>query len=266
LPKGADPADMARRDPAALKTALERSRSFLDFRVRRALESGNLRTPEGRAKTAEAALAMVAEHPNPLVREQYIGEIAGAVDISVEQLTRSMSQRGAKVSVTPVAPRSPAKRIGGPETEALKVAIHEPEQVAGKLHEVLFKDATHHDAFLALASGAPLAEAIEAASPDAADLLRRLAVEDSAEDPGDVVAGLVRIAAAVAAERVRRAVPAKGDFSALSATNAWLKQTIALLDQAEQTRDRDLRSDATVALVAWLAQEADTDVEEGANE
>jgi DNA primase len=257
LPKGSDPGDMARRDAPALKTALEGSRSFLDFRVRRALEAGNLRTPEGRAKTAEAALVMVAEHPNPLVREQYIGEISGAVDISVEQLTRSISQRGAKVSVAPVTPRAQSSRIGGPETEALKVAIHDPQHVAGKLHEVLFKDPAHHDAFLALAAGVPLTEAIEAAPPDAADLLRRLAVEESDADPGDVLAGLVRVAADAAAARLNKEVAEGGDYAELSPTIGWLKQT------REQLQDEDLRSEATVALVAWLAQAADTDVEEG---
>jgi hypothetical protein len=171
-----------------------------------------------------------------------------------------MSQHGAKVTVAPVAPRSPSKRIGGPETEALKVAIHEPEHVAGKLHEVLFKDPTHHDAFLALASGAPLAEAIEAAPPDAADLLRRLAVEDSDAEPGDVLAGLVRVAADAAAARLNKAVGSGADYAQLSPTIGWLKQT------REQLQDEDLRSDATVALVAWLAQEADTDVEEGGYE
>ena len=257
LPKGADPADLAKRDPAALKTALVESRSFLDFRVRRALEAGNRRSPEGRAKMAEAALAMVAEHPNPLVREQYVGEIAAAVDISVDQLTRSIQQRGAKVTVAPITPRAPAKRIGGPETEALKVAIHDPDQVAGKLHEVLFRDPAHHDAFLALASAAALADAIDAAPPDAADLLRRLAVEESEAEPADVLAGLVRVAANAAAIRLNQAVADGADHAVLSPTIAWLKQT------REQLVDEDLRSEATVALVAWLAQEADADAAEG---
>jgi DNA primase len=251
LPKGADPADLARRDPDALKDALSHARSFLDFRVQRALDAGNLTTPEGRAKAAEAALAMVAEHPSPLVREQYVGTIGARVDISAEQLTRSISQRGAKVTVAPITPRAAPRRAAGPETEALKVAIHQPNAVAGKLHEVLFNDPSHRDAFLALAAGAPLAEAIEQAPPDAADLLRRLAVEDSDADPDDVLGGLARVAAGSAVDRLNRQVQDGADPAGLAPTIGWLKQT------REQLNDELLRSEATEALVAWLAQEAD---------
>ena len=250
LPKGADPADLARRDPAALRDALTNARSFLDFRVQRALDASDLRSPEGRAKAAEAALAMVAEHPNELTKNQYIGIIAGRVEIPTEQLMRSIQRRGSKVSVAPVEPRAVGARIGGPETEALKIAIHRPETVAGKLHEVLFHDQAHHDAFLALASGAPVTEAIEAAPPEAAALLHRLAVDDVDADPDDVLAGLVRVAVDTAVARQPKTL-------ASSATIAWLKQT------REQLQDEDLRSEATVALVAWLAHEAEPAEDEG---
>jgi DNA primase len=249
LPKGADPADLARRDPAALKSALDNAKSFLDFRVQRALDAADLRSPEGRAKAAENALAMVAEHPNDLTRNQYFGIIAGRVDIPVEQLLRSVQQRGSRVTVQPVTPRAPA-RVSPPETEALKVAIHKPEEVAGKLHEVLFRDQAHHDAFLALAAGHPLLETIEEAPPEAADLLRRLAVEESDADADDVLAGLVRVAADAALARLPKTLES-------SATIGWLKQT------REHLQDEELRSEATVALVAWLAQQADDDTEEG---
>jgi DNA primase len=242
LPRGADPADLARRDPAALARALKDAKSFLDFRVQRALDAGDLRGPEGRAKAAEAALEMIAEHPNPLVQEQYVGIIAGRVDIPAEHLKRSIQRRGDTVRVAPITPRSAVPRVSGPESEALKVAIHRPEAVAGKLHEVLFQDQAHHDAFLALASGAPVTEAIESAPPDAAALLHRLAVEDIDADPDDVLAGLVRVAADAAVARQPKTLDA-------APTIAWLKQT------REQLQDEDLRSEATVALVAWLAQE-----------
>ncbi len=251
LPKGADPADLARRNPEALKAALAGAKSFLDFRVQRTIEAGNLRTPEGRAKTAEAALAMVAEHPNALVREQYIGTIAAAVDISADQLTRSLQQRGNRVTVAPVAPRRPPRRVTGPETEALKVAIHTPEAVAGKLHEVLFTDPAHRDAFLALASGEPLIDAIAGAPPDAAELLQRLAVEDTDAEPGDVLAGLARVAAGSAVDRLNKRAQEGGDLASVAPLMKWLKETREQLDTDE------LRSEATEALVAWLAQEAD---------
>jgi hypothetical protein len=121
------------------------------------------------------------------------------------------------------------------------------------LHEALFSDPAHHDAFLALASGAPVTEAIENAPPDAAALLHRLAVEDVDADPDDVLAGLVRVATDAAVARQPKTLEA-------APTIAWLKQT------REQLQDDELRSEATVALVAWLAHEAGPAEEEGGTE
>ena len=42
FPRGTDPADMARRDPAALKQAVEKAQPFLGFRINRVLDGGDL--------------------------------------------------------------------------------------------------------------------------------------------------------------------------------------------------------------------------------
>jgi len=76
LPPGADPADLARTDPEALRRAIAEAQPFLRFRIERVLQAANLRTNEGRAKAAEEALAVVADHPNSLVRDQYLMVVA----------------------------------------------------------------------------------------------------------------------------------------------------------------------------------------------
>lgn len=76
LPAGSDPAELALEDPAALARATAEAQPFLGFRVARALAEADLRTPEGRARAVESALAAVAEHPNELVRDQYLGIVA----------------------------------------------------------------------------------------------------------------------------------------------------------------------------------------------
>ncbi len=76
LPAGADPADLARTDPDALRRAVAEAQPFLRFRIERVLQAADLRTNEGRAKAAEAALAVVADHPNGLVRDQYLMVVA----------------------------------------------------------------------------------------------------------------------------------------------------------------------------------------------
>ena len=76
LPPGSDPADLARSDPDALRAAVAEAKPFLRFRVERILDAADLATPEGRAKAADAALAAVAEHPDDLVRDQYLMQVA----------------------------------------------------------------------------------------------------------------------------------------------------------------------------------------------
>ena len=76
LPLGSDPGEMARTDPDGLRAAIEGAKPFLQFRVERILDAAELSTPEGRAKAADAALAAVAEHPDNLVRDQYLMQVA----------------------------------------------------------------------------------------------------------------------------------------------------------------------------------------------
>ncbi|MCZ7629024.1 MAG: toprim domain-containing protein [Microthrixaceae bacterium] len=60
LPGGADPDELAREDPEALAAAVVGARPFVEFRVQRALTAGDLGTPEGRARAADAALGVIA--------------------------------------------------------------------------------------------------------------------------------------------------------------------------------------------------------------
>ena len=85
LPPGSDPADLARNEPETLRNAVQQAKTFLRFRVDRALASSERTTAEGRVRAAEAALAMVAEHPNELVRDQFL--------VAVSDLTRQDPER-----------------------------------------------------------------------------------------------------------------------------------------------------------------------------
>ncbi len=76
LPPGRDPGDLASEDPEALRAAVEGARTYLEFRLARVLEGEDLRHPEARAKAAEAAIAVIAEHPHELVRDQYLMQVA----------------------------------------------------------------------------------------------------------------------------------------------------------------------------------------------
>jgi DNA primase len=252
LPPGEDPADVGRRDPQELRKALAEARPFLAFRLERALAAADLRSNEGRARAAEAALAVVAEHPSDLVRDQYIMQVADHTGIDPDRLRARRARRGRAPGVgrgpgdgpTPSTARAKTP-LPRPEVEALRVAVHQPEAVADCLHEVLFESAVGRRAFAALASSATLQEAIEAATGSddeaVADLLQRLAVEEeTAEDPIDPVARL----AERGASRVLASLDAAEDATTLV---PWLKTLI------EETREPMTARDATERLVRWLA-------------
>jgi len=257
IPAGADPADLARRDPAGLAAAVSGARPFLGFRLDRVLDSADVRSPEGRARAAARAMAVVAEHPNELVRDQYLMQVADRCQIDPERLrsgawrtwavgqaeqaggaSRQQNRRAAAGPVRPVS--------AGPELEALRLAVHRPDAVADRLVAVFFDDDLCRAAFGALAGASTLHEAIADADPDVADLLQRVAVEDTEEDPDDVIIRLIERAGSRALselQREARLTPAPEDYGPVI---GWLKLAL------EDVRSDQSGRDAEARLVPWL--------------
>ena len=234
LPAGADPADVARRDPGGLQKAVMDAVPYLGFRLRRLFEAADLRNPEGRAKTAESALAMISEHPDPLVKDQYLMQVADRCRLSPEQLRalRTAPVRapaggrpggagsrgggegpagGAPQRAPGEAPAGPGQRrpparppVPPPELEALRLAVHHPEKVAGRLEAALFNSELARAAYEELASAMTLHDAIEGAGPEVADLLGQLAMVDTSEDPDDVLRRVLDRAAVRALSEIHR--------------------------------------------------------------
>ncbi len=94
LPDGADPGELAQQPqgPALLQAAVENAIPFLKYRIERVLANESLETPEGRARAAAAAIAVVAEHPNELLRDQYVMEVASRTRTEPSRM-RQMLQR-----------------------------------------------------------------------------------------------------------------------------------------------------------------------------
>ena len=252
LPPGADPGDVAREDPVALKKAVENARPFLAFRLERVLAAADLRTVEGRARAASAALAVIAEHPNQLVRDQYVMQVADRTRIEPDRLRELAAGARAprRADVGSNEPRETWR--DGPEVEALRLAIHHPESVADRLEEVLFLDDLHLAAFRALASAPTLHEAIERTDPAAATLLQRLSVEETQADADDVVALLAdRAGRRAVAALEQEARTAENRLAELAPVMSWLKVTL------EQLRDPATRVDASDRLVAWLVERSE---------
>jgi DNA primase len=184
LPKGSDPADLAQRDPEALRRVIAEAVPFLEFRLDRVLEAANLATAEGRARAAEVAIEVIAEHPSEFVRDDY--KVARAIP------NEPMTQRPRTTSSLP-----------RPGLEALRLYVHGPDAIKQRFVAPYFTNEVQRDVFDALATGQSLSELIDAlerrGQDEAALVLSELAVEEvahtfSASEVTAVVAQLVRSA------------------------------------------------------------------------
>ncbi len=297
LPVGSDPGDLARSDPAALALAVAEARPFLQFRVDRMLASGDLSTAEGRARAADAALTAVAEHPDDLVRDQYVMQLSDRCRVDAARLRERLEhlrahppavkeERRGRTRREEHAPpsddgdpgflrdpgdgegwdneshRAPTVTRAGPGLEALKLAVHRPEDVADRLHPALFVDVQQREAFAALLEHDDLHGAIESTSPAVADLLRRAAVEEPlAGDPelGDPVDSVVTVLLRGAIQRALADVEVESrntgeSWQSAAAETAQVRLWLAVLDDPASGRA------ASDRLVAWLT---DRELKEG---
>ncbi len=284
LPPGSDPADLARSDPEALRTAVSGAKPFLQFRLERILDAADLSTPEGRARGADHALVAVAEHPDDLVRDQYVMQVAErcrldptALRERLERIRREGPRTPpAKSERTPTRPAPPADDrdprgyderdepewdewddgpgpVGParksatmefrPGLEALRLAIHRPEEVGDRLEPVLFSDPIQRAAFCALVESDDLGEAIDGASGHVQGLLVRLTVEEPRAEPDEVVAQLVR-------DTVRRELPVV-TVEARTSREA-MQEAVEVAGWLQDLDRSDTAAEASRRLVAWL--------------
>jgi DNA primase len=247
LPPGSDPADLAKEDPEQLRRAVTEAKPYLGFRLERLFAQADLRNPEGRARAAETALGLISEHPDELVRDQYLMQVADRCRLSPEQL-RSLrpSAPEAPRNVASLTARLKRPPVPRPELEGLRLVVHHPTEVAGRIDIGLFSSDLAREVFEELASAMTLADAIEAAAPDVADLLAQLAVEDTVEDPGDVMRRLVEQAATRALDELRRdarsATPSAGP-NELAGRSGRLRLALEALRSVEPGPDYEKRLD-----------------------
>jgi DNA primase len=290
LPIGSDPGDLSRSDPQALAKAVTNARPFLQFRVDRLLGASDLTTAEGRARAAESALTAVAEHPDGLVRDQYVMQLSDRCRLDSARLRERLehlrlnppTEANPKRTTAPQRSSHPGDpgdlrdpddgdvsewdngtdasyalvQKDGPGLEALKFAVHRPEEVADRLQPVLFSDSLQRDAFIALVEHDDLHDAIAAASPEVAGLLRRVTVEEPLVgdpdfgDPIDLVVGvLLHEAVRRELSEVEKASRSLGEsWQAGAAVTAQVRRWLAELEDPTSVRA------AADRLVAWLME------------
>jgi DNA primase len=255
LPPGVDPGDLGRKDPDALRASVTEARPFLGFRLDRVLGAADLTRPEGRARAAEAALDVVGQHPNPLVRDQYLMTIADRCRIDVDQLReqlrrprrpRDQSERARRSA----APPAPVHLRETPAIEALRVLVHRPDEIRELLDEALFDDDTEITALRAITESAEIRQAIEGADPATADLLQRIVVQESEADAFDVATRLVEEATRRAIADLDAEIRQADDPLVYAPTHRWLKERLMEL------RDEHGERTAFDQLLAWHRQRA----------
>jgi hypothetical protein len=228
----------------------------------------------------------VAEHPVDLVRDQYVMQVADRCRLDAARLRERLDHLRAHPRTESSGRRSRARRdepppmdhpgddserFGrdegsdaaaaaalrpGPGLEALKLAVHRPEEVADRVHAVLFSDSVQRQAFSALLEHDSVHEAVESAPPEVAIVLRRVVVEEPFEgDPelGDPVDSVVEV---LLREAIRRAL-ADMEIESRTGGDTWQSraaetaQVRLWLDQLGESKSG---RDAGDRLVAWLKE------------
>lgn len=273
LPAGTDPGDLARTDPDALRAAVTDAVPFLRFRVDRVLAGLDTTTAEGRARAATAALVVIAQHPDELVRDQYVMDLADRLRLPSDQVRERMAsvRRGEVPTVAGRSAERPGRRQAGPtgsgpsdggpsrrsatsvvhdspEMEALRLALSRPDEVAPSLHEVLFSDALCTEAYRHLVASQWKAGHLDGADDQAVALIQRLAVEETESEPAEVVERLVEAAGQREMAMLGAEARAADDDRALELASlvGWLKP------QLEALRDPRTAGPVAPVVLDWL--------------
>jgi len=267
LPSGTDPDDLARNEPDRLAELVAGARPFLEFRVARVLRSADLSSVEGRARAAESALAVVAEHPDDLVVDQYLMNLAQECRIDVDRLrerlptvrrelrrqpepSRRRTQDGEPADDGAAPPTVPDLEPipEGAEREALRLLVHERELAEPYLEPALFVHPTARVAFEVLARAPGVAEAIAGAPTVVAEELRKLSVEDLAVDATGILARLGSEAGRRELVDLELEARSSDDPLEYSDAIAYLKVTI------DELRRPRVEVEVVATLLQWLCQ------------
>ena len=269
FPGRSDPADLALRDPEALRAAVKNAVPFLQFRLNRVLGTANLATAEGRARAADPAMRVLAEHPSELVRDQYVMQVADSLHLEPRVLRTTL----AEILRHPVRrevpnepsqsgnPPSPVRAATTPRPglEALRLALHAPLLAKHRFIVQYFVNETQREIFDGLSSGRSVSDVIDElerrGEDQAATLLSELVVEQvdrdfTSEDVTAVVSQLLRSAVAEELRNVERDLrDERLSPEAAMATIRDVKERVALLETTDgELAERDLRE--------WLLERA----------
>ena len=234
LPEGQDPGDLAFSNPDDLKQIIDTAKPHMQFRVDRVLKKGDFESKEGRAKAAIEAMKVVAQHPDELIRDQYIVQIADKCLIAADEIRRRASKEnpGTEKNAKNREVVEVAREKLTTEYQALRMLIHRSEEVRDWLHPVLFSDPLAENIFIALTNSTDLHEANQSLGVEESDLIGRLSVQEAEDDkPLGVFSRLLSLAAERKAVEFESLARQSGELSEYQEDISYLRRSVMELNE-----------------------------------
>lgn len=111
IPRGKDPDELIKQDPAAWEQAIGKHEYALDWLIKRYTAELDITTAQGKRELSDIVLAVVRRLGDRVEQEHYIEHISALLNVSREALTDKLHQKGAaaqprfkKPSTAPVLP------------------------------------------------------------------------------------------------------------------------------------------------------------------
>ena len=246
LPEGSDPGDLARHDPAALRRAIEEAKPFLQFRIEQKLKRGDLSTPEGRARTAANAGHLAMEHPNPMVSDPYIMQIADQCLVTPDQLRtllqNTVPQQSTKQKNAQIQDKQEEvlhAQIPAVEKQALQFFLHRKDEIEDYLMPVLFLSTAGQLIYKTLKeTKGDLHAAREQTDESLSSVLLEIAAGDVIdEDSLGILSRLLALAAKQKADELSSIARQEDSFDDLLEDINFLRRQTDVLSEAPQSID-----------------------------
>jgi len=193
LPPDTDPDDLARSDPAALKALIGAAQPALEFVIDAIAKryQGRLTNPDGRRRFLGEALPLLADEPDALTRELYLGTLSRLTGVDQDTLRTQAAdprirQAPTRVSPGPEAPPAPGqKQTPSLERYLMAQLVKFPEEAARlDLDPADLADPDHQAIFEQLAGGRSTADLPAHLAAMAATLGANAPEPSATVDPG----------------------------------------------------------------------------------
>lgn len=259
FPDGMDPAEAGTKDPELLREAVKNATPFLSFRLQRLFNRSELNSAEGRAKAADEALRLISEHPNSLVRNDYLGMVADRCRFPMSELTRRLSVRRGSTKPSLRAPRGGTSfldhQVDRPSTEALRAWVHLPGAYRGVLTPELFRNESQNALATILVVSENVAEitrALETAEAEVSRLFFELASVPPSDEAWDVIVTLITRETSFELELISSQL--RGSSGSQADGLGTIGEIVTIRGLLDGLRGSNVQEAICKELVAWIAQ------------